>query len=173
MIYMSTLIHPKHLAVSLMDKKFISPEKALQKAESYCAYQERSQQEVRDKIYSWGLHRNDVENILSHLITSGFLKEERFASTFTRGKFRIKKWGRNKIREALRGKKVSETLINKALSEIDEKEYQKTLNEVIQIRAKNIIEKNPLKKKYKIASYVISRGFETELVWETLKELVD
>ena len=94
-----------------MDKKLLSPEKALQKAESYCSYQERSQQEVRDKIYSWGLLRNDVENILSTLITSGFLKEERFASAFTRGKFRIKKWGRNKIREALRGKKVSETLI--------------------------------------------------------------
>ncbi len=156
-----------------MDKKLLSPEKALQKAESYCTYQERSQQEVRDKIYSWGLHRNDVENILSTLITNDFLKEERFASAFTRGKFRIKKWGRNKIREALRGKKVSETLIIKALTEIDEREYKKVLSEVIHIRSKNIIEKNPLKKNYKIASYAISRGFEAELVWETLNQLAD
>ena len=151
----------------------MSLEKAVQKAESYCAYQERSQQEVRDKIYSWGLHRNDVENILSTLITNGFLKEERFATAFTSGKFRMKKWGRNKIREALRGKKVSEPLINKALSEIDDREYERILKEVIQIRSKTVTEKNPMKKNYKIASYVISRGFEAEMVWETLKEFVD
>ncbi len=153
-----------------MDKKFISLEKAVQKAESYCAYQERSQQEVRDKIYSWGLHRNDVENILSTLITNGFLKEERFAAAFTSGKFRMKKWGRNKIREALRGKKVSEPLINKALSEIDDREYERILKEVIQIRSKTVTEKNPMKRNYKIASYVISRGFEAEMVWEKLKQ---
>ncbi len=153
-----------------MEKKIISPEKALQKAENYCAYQERSQQEVRDKIYSWGLHRNEVENILSTLITTGFLKEERFATTFARGKFRIKKWGRNKIREALRGKKVPEPLIKKALSEIDEREYGKILNDVILIRSKTVTEKTPIKRKYKIASYVISRGFEAELVWEVLNQ---
>ena len=153
-----------------MDKKFISPEKALLKAENYCAYQERSQQDVRDKIYSWGLHRNDVENILSTLITTGFLKEERFATTFARGKFRIKKWGRNKIRQALRGKKVPEPLIKKALSEIDEREYGKILHDVIVNRSKTVTEKNTIKRNYKIASYVISRGFEAELVWEALNQ---
>ena len=153
-----------------MDKKFISPEKALLKAENYCAYQERSQQEVRDKIYSWGLHRNEVENILSTLITNGFLKEERFATTFARGKFRIKKWGRNKIREALKGKKVPDPLIKKALSEIDEREYGKILHDVIVNRSKTVKEKNTIKRNYKIASYVISRGFEAELVWEALNQ---
>ena len=156
-----------------MNNKIITPEKALQKAENFCAYQERSQQEVRDKIYSWGLHQADVENILSTLITNGFLKEERFASAFTSGKFRIKKWGRNKIREALRGKKVSEPLIRKALSEIDEREYEKILKEVIRIRSKSVVEKNPLKRNYKIASYAISRGFEAEKVWETLNQLAN
>ena len=129
-----------------MEKKIISPEKALQKAESYCAYQERSQQEVRDKIYSWGLHREDVENIIATLVTYGFLKEERFASAYTNGKFRIKKWGRNKIREALRGKKVPDPLINKALLIIDEKEYEKTLKDVINLRLKSNVEKNEQKK---------------------------
>ena len=156
-----------------MIKKIISSEKALQKAENFCAYQERSQQEVRDKIYSWGLHQADVENILSTLITNGFLKEGRFASAFTSGKLRIKKWGRNKIREALRGKKVSEPLIRKALSEIDEREYEKILKDVIRIRSKNVVEKNPLKRNYKIASYAISRGFEAEMVWETISQLAD
>ena len=151
-----------------MNKEIISKEKAFQKAESFCTYQERSQQEVRDKIYSWGFHKNEVEDILSSLITSGFLKEERFAFAYTSGKFRMKKWGRNKIREGLRGKKVSEPLINKALSEIDEREYMKVLKEVINSRTKNVDEKNLLKKIFKITSYAISRGFEAELVWETI-----
>ncbi len=152
-----------------MSKGTHTPDQALKKAESYCAYQERSQQQVRDKLYSWGMHRNEVENILSHLISSGFLKEERFAVAFAGGKFRIMKWGRNKIKMALREKKVSEPLIKKALSEIDEREYEKTLRQVIESRSKKIKESNPLKKNYKVASYAISRGFEPELVWALLQ----
>src|SRR5262245_55126185 len=118
-------------------KKEISPEKAKSKAEAYCAYQERSQQEVRDKLYSWGLHRNDVENIISFLISDGFLKEERFAIAFAGGKFRIKKWGRNKIKMALKEKKVSDPLIRKALSEIDQREYMQMLKQVIKVKSKS------------------------------------
>jgi regulatory protein len=156
-----------------MNKKILSPEQAIQKAESYCAYQERSQQEVRDKIYSWGLHQKEVENIISNLISSGFLKEERFAIAFASGKFRIKKWGRIKIKMALQLKKVSEPLIRKALSSIDDREYEKILKEVIRLREKTEEEKNPLKRKNKIASYVISRGFEPELVREIISQLAD
>ena len=154
-----------------MKDKIFSPSECLKKALSYCAYQERSQQQVRDKLYSWGLHQKDVENIIITLIEDGYLKEERFASAFAGGKFRIKKWGRNKIKLALKEKNVSEPLIRKALLEIDNREYEKTLKEVIASRTKKISEKNPQKKKYKIASYAISRGFESELVWETLKNL--
>jgi regulatory protein len=151
-----------------MSKIIPTPAKARKKAESYCAYQERSQQEVRDKIYSWGLHKNEVEEIISTLISDGYLKEERFASAFAGGKFRIKKWGKKKIRLALQNKQVSEPLIRKALAEIDEKEYRKTLKEIIAGRSKLIKEKNALKRKYKIASYAISRGFEPEKVWEAI-----
>ena len=154
-----------------MIKKILTVESALKKAENYCSYQERSQQEVRDKIYSWGLHRADVENIIVSLIGSGYLKEERFASVFAGGKFRIKKWGRNKIRMALQQKKVSDPLIEKALSSIDDREYEKILSEVIYSRSKMTDEKNELKKKYKIASYAISRGFEAELVWRMIGEI--
>lgn len=154
-----------------MSKVIVTVEKALKKAESYCAYQERSQQEVRDKIYSWGLHSVDVENIVSILISSGFLKEERFAVAFAGGKFRIKKWGRNKIKAALKDKKVSDPLIRKALSEIEDSDYLKTLKQLIKSRTEKSTEENPLKKKYKIASYLISRGFESELVWEVIKDI--
>jgi regulatory protein len=148
-------------------------DKALQKAERYCAYQERCQQEVRDKLYSWGLHKKDVEQTISTLISNGFLKEERFACAFAGGKFRTKKWGRNKIKHALREKKVSEPLIKKALSEIEERDYQKTLYEVLSKQSKKIVEKNQLKKNYKLASYAISRGYESELVWESIKQFAD
>jgi regulatory protein len=146
----------------------VTPDQALKKAESYCAYQERSQQEVRDKLYSWGLRRNEVENVLTILIGNGFLKEERFASAFAGGKFRIKKWGRNKIKMALKAKSVSEPLIKKALKEIDDTEYRKALKHVITMRSKAVKETNPYKRKNKIASYAISRGYEAELVWEML-----
>src|SRR3981081_925734 len=105
------------------EKKFklpIDPQKALLKAQKYCAYQERSQQEVRDKLYSWGLHKRDVENSIAELITSGFLKEERFALAFAGGKFRMKGWGRIKIKQALKQKSVSDNLIRQALKAIDE-----------------------------------------------------
>jgi regulatory protein len=151
-----------------MPKIIPTPEKALKKAENYCVFQERSQQEVRDKIYSWGLHRKEVEEIISTLISTDFLKEERFAFAFAGGKFRIKKWGRHKIRKALQDKKVSEPLINKALSQIDEVEYKKTLQRLITERTKLVKEANSFKKKNKIATYAISRGFEPEMVWEII-----
>ena len=148
----------------------ITSEQALKKSESYCAYQERSQQEVRDKLYSWGLHKKEVENLITLLIDSGFLKEERFATAFAGGKFRIKKWGRAKIKAGLKLKNVSEPLIKKALSSIDEKEYQKTLRAVIDSKSKSVKETNPFKRKHKIATYAISRGFEPEIVWQYLGE---
>ena len=149
--------------------KTTDPHTALIKAQKYCAYQERSQQEVRDKLYSYGLWKKDVENIIAELITSGFLKEERFAIAFAGGKFRIKGWGRIKIKQALKVKSIPEKIINKAISEIDNQDYVKSLKKIINKRSKEVKEKNLLKKNYKIAQYVISRGYEPELVWSLLK----
>ena len=146
----------------------VTPKKARSKALKFCAYQERSQQEMRDKIYSWGLHRREVESIISYLIEEGFLKEERFAIAYAGGKFRIKKWGKIKIKLALKNKKVSEPLIKKALNEISDSDYKKMLLKVISSKEKLVKEKNPYKRKYKIASYAISRGFEPALVWEVM-----
>jgi regulatory protein len=157
----------------LSKKEFIKPldaEKALLRAQKYCAYQERSQQEVRDKLYSFGLHKREVENAIAELITSGFLKEERFANAFAGGRFRMKGWGRIKIAQALKQKRVSESLIRQALKSIDEKDYLDELKKILTEKSKKIHEKNPLKKNYKVAQYAISRGFEAELVWEMLNE---
>lgn len=147
-----------------------TPEKALVKVQRYCVFQERSQQEVRDKLYSWGLHQREVEELISRLISENFIKEERFAEAFAGGKFRMKKWGRQKIRMALKAKQVSEPLIRQALAAISERDYRKTLSQVLSDRAKKVNQPHPLKRKHLIASYAISRGFEPELVWELLGE---
>ena len=146
-------------------KKILSPEQALIRIQKYCAYQERSQQEVRNRLYNWGLRSNEIESMIVDLIQDNFLKEERFASAFTGGKFRQKKWGKVKIKMALQEKRVSAPLIKKALSEIREKDYIKTLKDIIRMREKLVKETNSYKRKHKIATYAIQRGFEPELVW--------
>ncbi len=149
-------------------KKSYSPELALIKARAYCVYQERSHQEVRNKLYEWGLWKDNVESAISQLITEGFINEERFAITYAGGKFRIKKWGRVKIKIALKEKRVSDYCIRKALSAIENSDYLDVLKSVLAAKSKTVKESNPRKKNYKVAQYAISRGFESELVWEVL-----
>lgn len=142
----------------------------LEKARRFCAYQERAQQEVRDKLYEWGSHHDEVENIIISLINENYLNEERFACAYARGKFRIKQWGKVKIRIALKQKRVSEPCIRKALREIDEDEYIETLKKCISDKASKTLEKNLVKRNYKVAAYMISRGFEPDLVWSLLND---
>jgi len=144
---------------------------ALQKAERYCAYQERSQQEVRDKLYEWGLWTDAVENIIVNLIGNNFLNEERFANTYTRGKFNQKNWGRVKIKQGLKQKRVPDVLIKKALKTIDGDEYVKTLTKVLVKKAALLTEKDPFKRRYKLQQYAMSRGFEGDLVGDVLGEM--
>jgi regulatory protein len=118
---------------------------ALAKAEHYCAYQERSQQEVRDKLYEWGLYTNIVENIIIQLIAGNFINEERFANAYVRGKFNQKGWGKNKIKQGLKFKRVSDVLIKKALN-------------------------NLYKRKYKLQQYALGRGYENDLIADVLKD---
>src|ERR1700750_1319383 len=99
-------------------KKITDEKVALAKAEHYCTYQDRSQQEMRDKLYEWGLHQKQGENIITELIGTNFLNEKRFANAYPRGKFNQKGWARNKIKQGLKFKKVSEPLIKKALKTI-------------------------------------------------------
>ena len=151
-------------------RKF-SPAQAFVKASRYCAFQERSHYEVRDKLYTYGLHRNDVEEIITRLITDGFLNEERFAKAFAGGKFRIKKWGRNKIAHELEMHKITPRCIQKGLEEIDPTDYRKTLTRLLKTKLTQLAEPDMFKKKDKAARYVIGKGYESDLVWTLLKEL--
>ena len=140
------------------------------KAANYCAYQERTQQQVRDKLYSLGLRPDDVEEVLTSLITENFINEERFAKSFASGKFRLKKWGKVKIRFHLQELGLSEYCIKKGLEEIDEKEYFETLNDLVEKKLDRTNDENIYKLNWKVADYLINKGYEPELVWETLRE---
>lgn len=149
--------------------KYYTPEQAIIKIRDWCAYQERCQQEARDKLYSYGLKTNDVENIIAQLIAENFVNEERFAIAFAGGKFRIKKWGKAKIKQELKAKQVSDYCIRKGLAVIDSTEYINTLKKVLALKAKSITEKNFLKKKQKLVRYALSKGYEQDIVFDLLK----
>ncbi len=150
-------------------RKITDEKVALAKAEHYCAYQERSQQEVRDKLYEWGLWTDAVENIISQLITGNYLNEERFAKAYTQGKFRQKAWGRIKIKQGLKLKKVSDVLIKKALLTIDGDDYVATLQKVLAKKAPSVKEKADYKRRYKLQQYAMSPGYEADLIADVLK----
>jgi regulatory protein len=148
-------------------KKISDPKVALAKAEHYCAYQDRAQQEVRDKLYEWGLWPEAVENIISELISAGFLNEERFAKAYATGKFRQKAWGKIKI--GLKLKRVPDVLIKKALLLINGEDYLAALTNILQKKAPLMKEKDSYKRRYKLQQYAMSRGYEGDLILDVLK----
>lgn len=147
--------------------------KVKKKIASYCAYQERCQQEVRNKLYTYGLHKNEVEELISWLITENFLNEERFAQTFAGGKFRVKQWGRLKITQALQQKEISSYCIKKGLAEIEDSTYVETIKKLAEKKLNEFQLKisNSYQLKDKTSKFLISRGFEPELVWQVLKDI--
>lgn len=143
---------------------------ALAKAEHFCAYQERSQQEVRDKLYEWGLWTDAVENIIIKLIEGNFLNEERFAYAYTRGKFNQKGWGKSKIKQGLKLKRVSDTLIKKALKTIDGDDYLAMLIKILEKKARLLNTRESFKRHYQLKQYALSRGYENDLITDVLKD---
>lgn len=152
--------------------KSLTFEQAKQKALRYCAYQERSHQEVKNKLYELGLYTPDVDELLSYLITEGFLNEERYAKLFAGGKFRIKHWGRIKIIHALESKGLSKKCISIGLKEIDGEDYQNTLEKLLIQKIEEIDDDNKLVIRDKASKFAIQKGYESELVWSTLKRLL-
>lgn len=152
--------------------KIPTAQEAKEKIQRYCAYQERSHQEVRNKLFEFGLYRNDVDAIISDLITNGFLNEERFAKAFAGGKFRMKKWGRIKITHALEGKGVSKNCILIAMKEIDENSYVNTLQQLLSEKSRSVDEGNVYLLRERLSKYAIQKGYEPELVWRELGTLI-
>lgn len=157
----------------MLYKKQLSKEQALQKLRYYCAYQERCHSEVKEKLYSFGLRKQQVEESISQLIEEGCLNEERFAIQFAGGKFRMKQWGRVKIKYELKQKGVSEYCIRKALEGIDEDVYQKTLKQVASKKWNSIkgAGVNLFVKMSKTKNYLQQRGFEPVLIQQVINQL--
>ncbi len=144
-----------------------------EKARRYCAYQERTHQQLRDKLYSWGLHKADVEKLIVQMIEEGYLNEERFAMAFASGKFRINHWGKKKIEIALRQKKISEYCIRKALNSIDDKDVSQSAFKVAERYFSKLKEKDQRKRKYKTIAHLISKGYDAETAKEALSRLMN
>lgn len=143
------------------------------KLEALCAYQERCQFELDQKLISWGFKEEDRNALLADLITNRFLDEERFAIAFVSGKFRIKRWGRIKIRSHMKLKRISEHSIKKGLSQIDPDEYWET---VLQLAEKKLADlrspEDRWQKKAKIIRYLQSRGFEMDLSQDAADQIL-
>lgn len=149
----------------------LKKEQALQKLKHYCSYQERCHAQAREKLYSLGMWKRDVELILSQLIEEDYLNEERFSQQFAGGKFRMKQWGRIKIKYELRQKGVSDYCISKAMKEIDESEYHQTLSKLATSKWKSLkSEKNVFVRKGKTSSYLLQKGYEPVFVNEILSK---
>ena len=149
----------------------LTPSQARQKIKYYCAYQERSHREVKNKLYGFGLFKNDVEEILSELISEDYLNEERFARQFAGSKFRVKQWGRNKIVYALKKKMVSAYNIKIAMKEIDEDEYEKTLLHLCRTKWKALKHEQHIVREVKTRNFLLQRGFEHPLIGNAIKEV--
>jgi len=151
--------------------KSFTPEQAFAKAKHYCAYQERSHAEVKEKLYSFKLKKVEVETILSQLIEENYLNEERFAKLFAGGRFRLKKWGRIKIAYELKQKRVSPYNIKIALEEIDEDEYRTTLTKLAKQKWLSLKSEQHIVRQAKTQQYLMQKGYESTLIKTILHEI--
>ncbi|HND95825.1 MAG TPA: regulatory protein RecX [Chitinophagaceae bacterium] len=152
-------------------KKILTKEQALQKLKQYCAYQERCHREVKEKLYALGVWKRDHDEIIATLIEENYLNEERFAIAYAGGKFRIKGWGRVKIKYELKQKRVSEYCIKKALKQIDESNYIDKLTKLAIEKYQSLKAEQYLIRKKKTIDYLVGRGFELDLINFVISEL--
>lgn len=143
-------------------------EEAKRALEHYCIYQDRCHKEVEEKLSKMRLIPEVIEIVISHLISENFLNETRFAQSFARGKFRIKKWGKNRIVRELKFKNITDYNIKLALKEIDEEEYLDTLESLVRKKVDTIHEKDSFKKRKKIVDYLLRQGYESSLIYEKI-----
>ena len=153
-----------------MYKKHLTKEQALQKLKHYCAYQERCHSEVKEKLYNLGVWKKDHDEIISTLIEENYLNEERFAIAFAGGKWRVKQWGRVKIKYELKQKQVSEYCIKKALQQISEEEYLAVLKKMADEKYTSLKAEQYLVRKKKTMDFLIRKGFEMDLVRKVIEK---
>ena len=151
--------------------KTYTVDEARKKIENYCAYQERCHKEVVQKLQSMHMIPEAIDTIVVHLLQHNFLNEERFAKAFVSGKFRIKKWGKQRITIELKQKDISKSIITSALKTINDVTYLNTFHALAEKKANSIKDTNPFKKKKKLADYLLYRGWESHFVYDKVNDL--
>ena len=149
----------------------LSLDQALQKARHFCAYQERCHSETKEKLYGFGLRRQEVEEALSRLIEENYLNEERFAIQFAGGRFRMKHWGRVKIRYELKQRQVGEYCIKKALASIPSEDYDQSLLRLAADKWADLDKEEPYIRRQKLQSYLVQKGYEMDRIQDAVTEL--
>lgn len=146
---------------------------ALSKMSSYCRIYPRSHYEIRSKLYSMGLWKPEVEEVLSSLIAGNYVSEEKFAKHHTSKRFDKDNWGKEKIRQELIKKHVSPYNIKYVLSKIDDHDYKEKLYELARKKWDSIqgIEVDVFTKTRKTANYLLYKGYESKLIFEVLNEI--
>lgn len=152
-------------------KKTYTVDEALKRMEHYCSYQERCHKEVVQKLYSMYMIPEVIDHIVVKLMQDNFLSEERYAKAFVSGKFRIKKWGKQRLTRELKQKDIGKTLITMALQTIPEQEYLEAFHALADKKVDSIRETNVLKKRKKLADYLLYRGWESQLVYDKVNEV--
>ncbi|WP_334056268.1 regulatory protein RecX [Polaribacter sp. P097] len=154
-------------------KKSFTVDEIKRKIEQFCVYQDRCHKEVEQKMRDYELIPEAREMILLSLMQDNFLNEERFAKSFARGKFRIKNWGKQRIIRELKFREISAYNIKTALKEIDEQEYLDTIYRITEKRSQSILETNSYKKKKKLIDFLMRKGFENELIFKTVNDILE
>ncbi|PWI30533.1 recombinase RecX [Flavobacteriaceae bacterium LYZ1037] len=152
--------------------KTYTVEEAKRLLENYCAYQERCHKEVVKKLQGMRMIPEAIDVVVVHLLEHDFLNETRFAKTYVRGKFRVKKWGKRRLELELKKREISRFNRLEAFKEISEADYLSTFHALAEKKAESIRETNPLKKKKKLADYLLYRGWESHLVYDKVHELI-
>lgn len=152
-------------------KKNYTPLQALQKIKHFCSYQERCHAEVKEKLYSFGLYKNEVDLLISQLIEEDYLNEQRFAEQFAGGKFRTKQWGRVKITYELKQKKIGEYIIKKAMKCIDETSYNETLQKLTLAKWQLLKNEHSINRQVKTSNYLMQKGYEFNLISKAIAKI--
>ena len=156
----------------MIPRKQVGKDQALQKIRHYCGYQERCHAEVKEKLYSFGLYKKDVEELISTLIEENYLNEERFALQFAGGKFRMNQWGRKKIEFELKQKHVSEYCIRKGLKEINDMDYRNTLEKLGKQKWEQLEdEQDVFTRRKKLSDYLLQKGYEYSYIAEIVSSV--
>jgi regulatory protein len=156
-----------------MYRKRLTKEQALQKLRFYCRYQQRCQSEIKQKLFELGMNKKDHEELMGELIKENCLNDERFAAAFVSGRFRLKQWGRKKIQQGLKEKRVGDEIAQKALKQIDQKEYIAVLNKLAKERYASLKHEQYLVRKKKTMDYLMQKGYEVDLIRDTINNFLE